>query len=606
MIGMVFGEVTSVQKLAMILLVLVLSFTVGCDDDGGNLEPGDDWSDVGGADTGVGADVGEQQDSGGGQPIEDDAGAGADVEDEADAEPGEQGVEVSHAREVRGVWIPTVFNISWPSRSGLTAEIQKTELVALLDVAKNAGLNTVFFQVRAEADAFYPSDIEPWSRFLTGTMGQSPGWDPLEFAVAEAHKRGLELHAWLNPYRALASGNAALASANHIVHARPDLVVRYGNLYWMNPGLLEAQSQTVVVIHDLLARYDLDGIHFDDYFYPYPDGPFPDDATYAVYVAGGGTLSLEDFRRQNVHDLVDAVHQLIQQERPDVRFGISPFGIYRPGIPEGIQGLDQYNAIYADPLRWLQEGWVDYIAPQLYWPTTQTAQAYEVLLEWWADQAAAAGKDLYVGNYTAMVGTEPKWSVAEFVEQVRLTRAARERGALGNIHYHINPLRQNTQGLTTALVENFYKKPAAAPPIAGATGRPAMPVLSVSEAGVRYEGSEKVRYFAVYREGELIQLVPGVQREFGLARGEYVISVIDRLDRESLGVPVTVEVDSAPPIEEPEEPAGESCTHTNGGVYADGACSPSYQCCDGAWRMGQGACGACRCVEESGAVGCSN
>lgn len=585
------------NKLVWIPLVFALLIAVGCDDQ--EFEPaGEHDSDVSASDAGGSFDTGPSPDDAGSNPPD----SGSDTDSGL---PQVQGVEVGHVREVRGVWIPTVFNISWPSRSGLSADVQKSELLAQLEVAKNAGLNTVFFQVRAEADAFYPSTIEPWSRFLSGTMGKDPGWDPLEFAVTEAHKRGLELHAWLNPYRALASGNASLASANHIIHAQPYLTVYYNNLYWIDPGLLEGQSQTVTVIHDILARYDIDGIHFDDYFYPYPsDEPFPDSGSYNAYIAAGGTKSLGDFRRENVHNLVETVHQLIQQERPDVRFGISPFGIYRPGIPEGIKGLDQYAAIYADPLRWLEEGWVDYIAPQLYWPTTQTAQAYGVLLDWWADQATAAGKDLYVGNYTSQLGTDPKWSVAEFVEQIRLTRQARERGALGNIHYHINPIKENRSGLTTALVKEFYGRPAAAPPIAGATGRPPMPELSVSEAGVQYEGSEKIRYFAVYRDQELVKLVPGVERQFGLARGEYLISAIDRLDRESLGVPVTVVVDSAPDVEV-DPPAGESCTHSFGGVYGHTACSGAYQCCDGAWKSGQNSCGVCICVETTGEQGCS-
>lgn len=515
-----------------------------------------------------------------------------------------EGVEVSHDRELRGAWIPTVFNISWPSRSTLSMSAQQNELRDLLDVAQQAGLNTVFFQIRSEADAFYPSDIEPWSRFLTGTMGRDPGWDPLAFAIEEAHKRGLELHAWLNPYRALASGNSSLANSSHIIHAQPHLTHYYNNLYWIDPGLLEGQAHTVAVIHDILARYDVDGIHFDDYFYPYPSNdPFPDAATYQAYRNGGGTLSLGDFRRQNVHDLVETVYQLISQERPDVRFGISPFGIYRPGIPEGITGLDQYAAIYADPLRWLEEGWVDYIAPQLYWPTTQTAQAYEVLLHWWADQARAAGKDLYVGNYTSQLGSSSAWTVAEILKQIRLTRQARDKSALGNIHYHINPLKQNQLGITTSLVSEFYKRPAAAPPIPGALGRPPMPRLSVSDQGVKYEGSDEIRYFAVYRDHELLKLVPGVEQEFGLPRGEYLISAIDRIGRESLGHPVVVEVDSAPPIDF-EEPAGPSCTHTYGGVYGDGACSGAYQCCGGDWKSGHDQCGACTCIEATGQEGC--
>ena len=588
-----FGK-SPMTRLAATLLIFALFLAAGCADDQDFFSPDDREQDAredsDTRDEQADANAPNQD----ADKAQDDADNSAN-EDAVDADATGQapveGVEVAHKREVRGVWIPTVFNISWPSRSGLAAETQKNELRALLDVAQNAGLNTVYFQVRAEADAFYASDIEPWSRFLSGTMGQNPGWDPLEFVVEEAHKRGLELHAWLNPYRALASGNAALASANHITRARPDLVHYYDNLYWIDPGLFDGQAQTVTVIHDILARYDIDGIHFDDYFYPYPNGPFPDDATYSAYLAAGGDLSLGDFRRNNVHELVETVHELIKQERPDVRYGISPFGIYRPGIPDGIVGLDQYAAIYADPLRWLDEGWVDYIAPQLYWPTTQTPQAYEVLLHWWADQARSAGKDLYVGNYTSQLGSSSAWTVAELLEQIRLTRHARERGALGNIHYQINPIKENRAGITSALVNGFYAKPAAAPPIAGATGRPPMPELSVSAAGVQYEGAEKIRYFAVYLDHQLIKLVPGVQRQFGLARGDYLISAIDRLDRESLGVPITIEVDSAAPDEDPELP--------------DGACSGSYQCCDGTWLNGQNSCGTCTCVETTGEQGCS-
>lgn len=595
-------------RLAASLLIFALFLAAGCADDQDSFNPSDRAPD-----TRPEPDTRQEQPDASApdsdaHSAQDDAGHSADedaVQADATAPESPEGVEVAHRREVRGVWIPTVFNISWPSRSGLAAETQKNELLGLLDVAQNAGLNTVYFQVRAEADAFYASDIEPWSRFLSGTMGQSPGWDPLEFVVEHAHKRGLELHAWLNPYRALASGRADLASADHITRTRPDLVHYYNNLYWMDPGLFAGQAHTVSVIHDILARYDIDGIHFDDYFYPYPDGPFPDDATYSAYLAAGGDLSLGDFRRHNVHDLVETVHELIKQERPDVRYGISPFGIYRPGIPDGIVGLDQYAAIYADPLRWLEAGWVDYIAPQLYWPTTQTPQAYGVLLNWWAEQASAAGVDLYVGNYTAQLGSSSAWTVAELLEQIRLTRQAGERGALGNIHYQINPLKENRAGITTALVDQFYAKPAAAPPIAGVTGRPPMPELSVSEAGVQYQGSDTIRYFAVYRDHQLLKLVPGVQRQFGLARGDYLVSVIDRQNRESLGVPITVEVDSAPSDDDPEVPAGASCTHSFGGVYSDGACSGAYQCCDGSWINGQNSCGTCTCIEETGQQGCS-
>ena len=567
-------------RIALGACVGALSLAVACSDDA----PADE------------TDAGRAVDSGAGDAGTDGGGPG----------PGEDGgelvtgVEVSHDREVRGVWFATVHNINWPSRAGLDAATQRRELDALLDAAARAGLNTVYFQVRAEADAFYPSDVEPWSRFLTGTMGVDPGYDPLDYAIRGAHARGLELHAWMNPYRALASSSASLASSCHISRMRPDLVVPYGSFHWIDPGLADGQAHTLAVIRDVLERYDVDGLHFDDYFYPYPEAgvPFPDGGTYDAYRAAGGTFSLGDFRRDNVNRLVEAVHVLVREVRPDVRFGISPFGIYRPGMPPGITGLDAYDAIYADPLAWLEGGWVDYIAPQLYWPTTQRAQAYGVLLDWWADRATDAGKDLYVGNFTNKLGMDAAWTVAELLEQIRLTREARDRRALGNIHFHIGPIHTNRSGLTDALLRDFYGPPAASPPIPGETGRPPTPRFTVHEADVTPEVSGEVRYFAVYRDGSLERLVPGVERPFALAHGEYLVSVIDRRSMESLALPVEVTADTAPP-------PGASCTHSLGGVYAHQGCSASYQCCDGAWRMGTAVCGPCVCTEETGEVGCT-
>ena len=284
--------------------------------------------------------------------------------------PGEELVEVGHTRELRGVWVASVGNINFPSEQGLSAEAQQAELTAMFDAVAAAGLNAVFFQVRPECDALYASPLEPWSRYLTGTQGQDPGYDPLEFAVTQAHARGLELHAWFNPYRAKASA-ASKAADGHISKLLPQYAYTYGNFLWMDPGAVEVQDQLVAVIADVVTRYDIDGVHFDDYFYPYPDeDPFPDSGTYGAYVQGGGQLGLADWRRDNVNRVVERVGLEVAKLRPSVRWGISPFGIYRPGIPEGIQGLDQYDAIYADPVKWMQEGWLDYLAPQLYWPST--------------------------------------------------------------------------------------------------------------------------------------------------------------------------------------------------------------------------------------------
>ncbi|MDF2692416.1 MAG: putative glycoside hydrolase, partial [Labilithrix sp.] len=281
--------------------------------------------------------------------------------------PVDTSVVVGHERELRGAWISTVYNGTWPSRTGLAAAAAKAELTTIFDALASARMNTVFFQVRAESDAVYASTIEPWSRFLTGKQGEDPGWDPLAFAVEEGHKRGLEVHAWLNPYRGLVSTQIEVA-ASHVTKMLPTATRAYGNLLWMDPGVPEVRAHILDVVRDILMRYDVDGIHFDDYFYPYPvtGQTFDDAAPFAVYTGGGGTLAKDDWRRSNVDALVRETSELVLQTRASVRFGVSPFGIYRPGIPAGITGLDAWATLYCDPVRWMDEGWVDYLAPQLY------------------------------------------------------------------------------------------------------------------------------------------------------------------------------------------------------------------------------------------------
>lgn len=515
---------------------------------------------------------------------------------------------VAHPRELRGAWIATVWNINWPSRTGLSAAAQRAELEGLFDAARASGLNAIFLQIRAESDAFYDSPHEPWSRFLTGTQGADPGYDPLAFAIEAAHARGLELHAWLNPYRALTTSDTSVASAGHVVNARPGMVRRYGNYHWIDPGSDEGLAHTLTVIRDVLERYDVDGIHFDDYFYPYPESgwSFDDDATYAAYRSGGGALERDDWRRENVHRMVRAVHELVESLRPDVRFGISPFGIYRPGMPEGIRGLDPYDALFADPMRWMQEGWLDYVAPQLYWPTTRSGQAYDRLLAWWADRAAEHGRTLFIGNYTAQLGSATEWSVEELRTQVSLTQA--EPDAAGNIHYHIEPLDEDRLGFASMLADEFYARPAATPALVDATGAVPTPLVTVDGADVTVTGPDDLRHFAAYREQDgawrLERLVPAATATFTLWRGRWAISAIDRAGLESLGR--TVEVEVGDPPTDPPPPAGASCVHSFGGRYAHTACSASYQCCDGAWRMIADGCGGCLCVEETGETGCGD
>ena len=374
-------------------------------------------------------------------------------------------------REFRGVWVASVANIDWPSRRGLSTAEAQAELLALLDRAAALHLNAVVFQVRPAADALYRSAIEPWSEYLTGRQGRAPqpAWDPLAFAVREAHARNLELHAWFNPYRARHTDAKAPLSARHIARTNPELVHRYGGYLWMDPGEPAVRRRTLRVVLDVVQRYDIDGVHIDDYFYPYPETrrngraiPFPDDRSWRRYVRGGGTLERDDWRRRNVDLLVQALHDSIRVRKPWVRFGVSPFGIWRPGHPPQVKGFDAYAQLYADARRWWREGWVDYLAPQLYWPTTKVEQAYPVLLDWWAGENTQ-GRHLWPGNFTSRAGATGggAFSVDELLAQVAATRAA--PGAGGNIHFSMKAFLTNQGGMNDALLAGPYAGPALAP-----------------------------------------------------------------------------------------------------------------------------------------------
>ncbi|HON08886.1 MAG TPA: family 10 glycosylhydrolase, partial [Verrucomicrobiota bacterium] len=294
-------------------------------------------------------------------------------------------------REFRGVWIATVGNIDWPSKPGLPVEQQKSELINILNKAIDLKLNVVIFQVRTSCDAFYNSNIEPWSEFLTGQMGQAPKpfYDPLAFAVEEAHKRGLELHAWFNPFRARYSSVKSQLSSNHISKTKPGIVRQYGKQLWLDPGMTSAQDYVRSVILDVVRRYDIDGVHIDDYFYPYvekdssgQDIPFPDNETYNLYKSKGGKLSKGDWRRENINNFIKTINQSIHKEKNWVKFGISPFGIWRPDASLSIRGMDAYEQIFADSKKWINNGWCDYFAPQLYWKIDAQGQSFPVLLKW--------------------------------------------------------------------------------------------------------------------------------------------------------------------------------------------------------------------------------
>lgn len=375
-------------------------------------------------------------------------------------------------REFRGVWVASVANIDWPSRPGLSTWEQQEELVHLLNRAVALGLNAIVLQVRPAADALYPSPHEPWSEYLTGRQGVAPepAWDPLAFAVGEAHRRGLELHAWFNPFRARHPSATSEPAATHVARRRPDLVLSYGRHLWMDPGLPATRAYSIRVITDVVRRYDIDGVQIDDYFYPYRERDssgtlleFPDSLSWARYVATGGPLSRDDWRRGNVDAFVRDLYRAIKRTKPGVKFGVSPFGIWRPGNPPTIQGFDPYEQIYADARKWLVEGWVDYFAPQLYWPIQPPAQSYPTLLSWWL-QENVKHRHIWPGNFTSRVGASDsarRWAPSEILEQVRLTREL--SAASGNIHFSMKAFLENRDSIGTQLARGAYAEPALVP-----------------------------------------------------------------------------------------------------------------------------------------------
>ncbi|MBN1899975.1 family 10 glycosylhydrolase [Candidatus Sumerlaeota bacterium] len=373
-------------------------------------------------------------------------------------------------REFRAAWVSTVSNIDWPSRPGLSTSQQQKELLAILDKAVEINLNAIILQVRPQCDAVYDSKLEPWSSFLTGKMGKAPSpyYDPLEFAVNEAHLRGLELHVWFNPYRANHPTNRGGIADNHISKTNPAIVKKYGRYLWLDPGEKATQDHTMNVILDVVKRYDIDGVHIDDYFYPYRENDkngrgidFPDNPSWEKYKASGGNLSRSNWRRENVNAFVRRFYNDVKAVKPWVKVGISPFGIWRPGYPSGVTGMDQYEELYADARLWLQQGWVDYFTPQLYWKIDSIGQPYKPLLKWWVEQNKK-GRHIWPGNFTSRLPGE--WKAEEIVNQVKATQE--QQGAGGNVHFSMVALLRNRDHICNKLRETVYRYPVLAPPCA--------------------------------------------------------------------------------------------------------------------------------------------
>ena len=366
-------------------------------------------------------------------------------------------------REFRAAWIATVANINWPTKNNLSTQQQKDEAIKILDLLQDANFNAVIFQARPSADAMYKSDIEPWSYFLTGSIGKAPSpfYDPLEFWITEAHKRGMELHVWLNPYRAHHTTGGPITNES-MVKKMPEQIIKLRNgMYWMDPSDEKTQDHTAKVIKDLVKRYDIDAIHIDDYFYPYREynggKDFPDNRTWNDYLKRGGNLSKADFRRANVNKFIKRIHDEIKAEKSYVKFGISPFGIWKPGYPEGIKGTSQYDELFADAKLWLNQGWLDYFSPQLYWKN-DGPQSFTSLLKWWESENTEK-RHLWPGLNTIGI-KDVADRPTEIVNQINTTRAVLNSGA-GEIHYSVDGLSKSPAMLNA--VKNAYKTKALIP-----------------------------------------------------------------------------------------------------------------------------------------------
>lgn len=369
--------------------------------------------------------------------------------------------------EFRGVWIATVANLDWPLSRTASPATQRADLIDLLDKLKAAGTNAIFFQVRTEGDALYPSAIEPWSSHLTGTEGVAPNplWDPLAFAIAESHKRGMELHAWLNPYRADRSPGSRPRAASHVTVTNPEWIITASSsstssIKIMNPGLPEVRERVTAVVMDIVRRYDVDGIHFDDYFYPYPPNDMSiggardglDNATFATYGAG---MTKANWRRHNIDIMVKAVHDSIKAVKPHVKFGISPFGIWKNGVPSGIVGMDAYNVIFADAPAWLEDNSVDYLTPQLYWKYGG-GQDYGKLAPWWAAQTAAKGRHIYQGlaPYRLPPGSGGDWAIGDLTSQIRYNQS--DPNTQGHIFFRARSITGNIKSVADTLRQYYF------------------------------------------------------------------------------------------------------------------------------------------------------
>ena len=477
-------------------------------------------------------------------------------------------------REMRAVWVAHVNNIDFPSSASMSESQQKAQFIAILDDFVRNNINAAIVQIRTNCDASYPSDLEPWSAFWTGKQGVGPGYDPLGFMIEECHKRNIEFHAWFNPYRAAASPST-YAADNHVRKKHPEWIMSYNGLQMLDPALPEVREYVTQVILDVVQKYDIDAVHFDDYFYPYPvtGVTLNDDASFSAYSRGFSNRA--DWRRDNINLLVKMVNENIKKIKPWVKFGISPFGIWKnktasqPDASE-TKGLEAFHSIYADSRKWIQDGWVDYLAPQIYWSIGFSIANFGVLVPWWAQNKGNFDRHLYIGHAAYRInngGTDPTWSnPSEMPKQINLNRNV--NGVNGSIFYNTTSFRRNLLGFNDSIQNNQYKLKAFVPlmpwidadPPAQVTGLKIAKtnngyILKWDQSPTNLGEMDKVKYYAVYRtqdinpnqiddNAHLIAIVNHSESQYTdmNAPGEkyiYNVTAFDRLHNESLPISVS-------------------------------------------------------------------
>ncbi len=419
--------------------------------------------------------------------------------------------------EFRGVWVATVENIDWPSKKGLSVDEQKAEFISLLELHKRNGMNAIFMQIRPAGDAFYPSQYEPWSEYLMGKQGlpPTPYYDPLEFMIAETHKRGMEFHAWLNPYRAVFNVNKSSISPSHITKIHPEWFLVYGTTKFFNPGLQQVRNLVTNVVKDLITRYDLDGIHMDDYFYPYriAGKEFPDQKTYEQ---SGSKLNKDDWRRSNCDSIIKQLYLTIRATNAHVKFGISPFGVWRnksqdPNGSNTKAGQTNFDDLYADILLWLKMGWIDYVVPQLYWERGHKLCDYDTLLAWWNEHTY--GRHLYIGHGIYRANTNAAWKDKnEIPKQIQALR--QYATTQGSVYFSGKTFENNPNGWNDSLRNNYYALPAIIPPMPWIDNvppaKPLVQTINKTTFNIAYKGDEAIKGLAFYALPNLVDTKMGL------------------------------------------------------------------------------------------------